>query len=134
MRLSLRRTYSLANLFLIIVLWAVTGCTGFSEPDKYYMASTSPSGEVRIIIDYTPPWSFSPHSMHVYGQKVDPSGGGGARHKLLDFELYNDGANLRRDNCSVTWSQKSGNEIATLRCNGQEQDPATYVIDVTGAL
>ncbi|MEZ4615260.1 MAG: hypothetical protein R2867_07075 [Caldilineaceae bacterium] len=97
--------------------------------ETLYQRHASPSGMWELILTAEPGWAFAPHTITVLRRATAREPGRG--QPIFTFELANDGANLRDDNCTVAWQQLTDHEIATLTCTGQEQEPAVYAIDIT---
>jgi len=131
--------------FLVGIFYAgtllLTACQPFSftetinsvmiKEDAIYQRVLSPSEKWELILLAEVGWAYAPHTITVVRRATDTDP---AKGKLITrFQLYNDGANLSDSNCSVRWQMDATQELAFLTCDGQEQDPQLYELDIPAA-
>ncbi len=138
-----RSAIGLGTLILACVATLAACQPLFPEADKQvtiakgtlYQRFPSPSGSWEVVLFAEAGWAFAPHTITVLRRDMTSAIAiDNDRGTLVTrFQLYNDGANLSDSNCVIAWRVNSAQEQAILTCDGQEQEPQRYEIDLATA-
>lgn len=103
-----------------------------------YLTSISPSGSYEVELEYSPPFVFGAHTVHVYGRDMSTISSRWRRlkprqHDLGSFSVANDGKSIE-GLCTIQWLNATSGEVAEISCNGEEQSEEIHTIAIQAAL
>lgn len=107
------------GLLALSALW--WGPTAAQQP---LLRTDSPDGRWQLLVTAGEAWIFGPHPAAAYRRALPA----GPHLPLFGFEIANDGAVLGGGICRAAWRDAA---VVVLTCEGQEQPPTEYVIDIT---